>query len=181
MAWHYIQSWRARRVINNVTAWMLMKTKVREHNTHSRFTALCPMLPRWAGTRRDIHPLTPETCCGSLSSFWILWGMGEINRGKCTDNPAGRHPIRTTDAPTSIIPQFYAGFPSCRNPPNLSWLGTGTKYAGLHTCRLGRAYCYKKTHCYLPWQWPRPLTAFTAFTTDGQLCTQTSEGTDQLH
>jgi len=23
--------------------------------------------------------------------------------------------------------------PSWHNPPNLSWLGTGTKYAGLHT------------------------------------------------
>ena len=28
---------------------------------------------------------------------------------------------------------FYAGCPSWHNPPNLSWLGTGTKYAGLHT------------------------------------------------
>jgi len=25
----------------------------------SRFTALCLGLPRWAGTRRDIYPLTP--------------------------------------------------------------------------------------------------------------------------
>jgi len=56
---------------------------------------------------------------------------GEHNRGKCTDNPAGRHPIRTIDAPTFIIPS--------RNPPNLSWLGTGTKYAGLHTWRLGHS------------------------------------------
>jgi len=28
---------------------------------------------------------------------------------------------------------FYARCPSWHNPPNLSWLGTGTKYAGLHT------------------------------------------------
>jgi len=46
--------------------------------THSRFTALCPGLPMWAGTKRDIHPHTPETCCSSLSSFWILWGVGKI-------------------------------------------------------------------------------------------------------
>ena len=26
---------------------------------HSRVTALCPGLPGWAGTRRNIHPLTP--------------------------------------------------------------------------------------------------------------------------
>ena len=105
---------------------------LQDTHTHSRFTALCPGLPGWAVTRRDIHPLTPETCCGSLSSFWILRSMRKIiNRGRCTDNPAGRHPIRTIDAPISIE------CPSCRNPPNLSWLGTGTKYAGLHIWRLG--------------------------------------------
>jgi len=29
-------------------------------------------------------------------------------------------------------PPFYAGCPSWHNPPYLSWLGTGTEYAGLH-------------------------------------------------
>jgi len=29
---------------------------------------------------------------------------GEDNRGKCADNPTRRHPIRTIDAPISIIP-----------------------------------------------------------------------------
>jgi len=33
---------------------------------------------------------------------------GEDNRGKCTDNPAGCHPIRTIDAPTSIIRPIIA-------------------------------------------------------------------------
>jgi len=47
-------------------------------HTHSCFMALCPELPGWASMRRDIHPLTPETCCGSLSSFWISQGMGKI-------------------------------------------------------------------------------------------------------
>jgi len=47
-------------------------------HTHCHFMTLCPDLPRWASTRRDIHPLTPETCRGSLSSFWILWGVGKI-------------------------------------------------------------------------------------------------------
>jgi len=61
---------------------------------------------------------------------------GEDTRGKCTNNPAGRHPIWTIDAPTSIIPQFYAGCAFCRNPPNLSRLQTGTRYAELHTLRL---------------------------------------------
>jgi len=39
-------------------------------------------------------------------------------------------------SPPPTPPQFYAGCPSCRNPSSLSWLGTGTKYAGLHTWRL---------------------------------------------
>jgi len=37
-----------------------------------------------------------------------------------------------SDPPPSS-PHFYAGCSSCYYPPNLSWLGTGTKYAGLHT------------------------------------------------
>jgi len=60
-------------------------------------------------------------------------GAREDNRGRYTDSPAGRHPLLTNQQATSISPPFYVGCPSCRNPPNLSWLGTGTKYAGLHT------------------------------------------------
>jgi len=73
---------------------------------------------------------------GGLSSFWILRGMGKILEA-CAHNTAGCHPIRTIDAPSPLSPQFYARCPSCHNRPNLSWLGTGTKYAGLHTWRLG--------------------------------------------
>ena len=54
------------------------------------------------------------------------------NRGRYIDHPSGRHSIRTNQQPTSI-PHFYARCPSCRNPSMLSWVGTGTKYAGLHT------------------------------------------------
>jgi len=88
-------------------------------HTHSHFTALCPGLPGWVGK----HPLTPKTCCGSLVIILDFMRNGEDNRGKCTDNPAGCHIIRVIDAPTSINPQFYTGCPSCRNSPNLSWLG----------------------------------------------------------
>jgi len=37
-----------------------------------------------------------------------------------------------SDPPPSS-PHFYAGCPSGHNAPLLSWLGTGTKYTGLHT------------------------------------------------
>jgi len=41
------------------------------------------------------------------------------------------HTIMTNWCPNLCHPNyFYAGCPSWHNPPNLSWLGTGTKYAG---------------------------------------------------
>jgi len=38
-----------------------------------------------------------------------------------------------SNPPHHLSPYFYAEYPSCRKLPTLSWLGTGTKYAGLHT------------------------------------------------
>ena len=106
-----------------------------------RLQFYCPLpgsVTTWVGRYQNRHSPT-HTSNVLWVSIIILDFMrcGEDNRDKCADNPAGCHPIRSIDAPTSIIPKFYAGCPSCRNPPNLSWLGTGTKYAGLHTWRLG--------------------------------------------
>jgi len=67
-----------------------------------------------------------------------LYGAREDNKGRHTDNPARRHSIQTNQRPTSIFPYF-----SCRNPPNLSWLGTGTKYAGLHNQWLDTGWGHK--------------------------------------
>jgi len=33
--------------------------------------------------------------------------QGEDNKGRCTNNLAGRHPIQTNGAPTSIIPTIF--------------------------------------------------------------------------
>ena len=74
--------------------------------------------------------------CQKISSPGLYGARGDI-RGRHTDNPAGHHSIRTNEWPTSLMPHFYVGCPSCCNPPNLSGLGTGTKYAGLHTEWLG--------------------------------------------
>jgi len=57
------------------------------------------------------------------------------------------HPIQTNWCPHLYHPHhFYTECPSWHNPPNLSWLGRGTKYAGLHTGGLsilprGVLYC----------------------------------------
>jgi len=63
-----------------------------------------------------------------------LYGAREDNTGRHTNKPNGRHSIngQIRDPPPSSL-HFYAGCPSFRNPPALSWLETGTKYAGLHT------------------------------------------------
>jgi len=45
----------------------------------------------------------------------------------------GATPSGLNSNPPPSPPHFYARCPSCHNPPTLSWLGTGTKYAGLHT------------------------------------------------
>jgi len=48
------------------------------------------------------------------------------------------HPILTNWCLHLCHPHhFYAECPYWHNPPNLSWIGTGTKYVGLHTWWLG--------------------------------------------
>jgi len=88
-------------------------------HTHDHFTALFSGLPESASARRN-----------PSSGFY---GARQDISGRHTNNQAGRHSIGTNQRPTSLLPHFYAGCASCRNPPNLSWLGTCTKYSGLHT------------------------------------------------
>jgi len=58
----------------------------------------------------------------------------EDNKCRCTNDLAGHHPIQTNWCPHLNHPHhFYTECPSCRNPSNLSRLGTDTKYADLHT------------------------------------------------
>ena len=52
------------------------------------------------------------------SSPGLLWST-EDNRGWHTDRPVGLHSIQTNQQPTSIIPHFDAGCPSCHNPPTI--------------------------------------------------------------
>ena len=102
------------------------------HGTHTRMhvnTHTQPFYGPFSGTTRVSR-------CQKKSSSELYRAREDI-RGRQTDNPAGRHSIQTDQRPTSFIPHFYTGCPSCCNPPDLSWLGTGTKYAGLHTQWLG--------------------------------------------
>jgi len=85
---------------------------LRLHNTHTYtrasvtqqqqqpFYGPFPRPPGWAGARRE------------LLDFMV---QGDINRGRYTDHPAGRHSIRLTSAHLHHPPLFLqAGCPSCR-------------------------------------------------------------------
>jgi len=89
------------------------------------------------------HLLTSSISARHLLHFVVV----EDNRGRRTDNPSGRHPIRTINSPTSIIsPLIYVECPFCRNSPNLS-LGQAPsnanngKYRDSHTHNRLTAFC----------------------------------------
>ena len=42
-----------------VRVWKSLPSNLWKKHTHDRFITICPGLPGWAGTRRNIHPLTP--------------------------------------------------------------------------------------------------------------------------
>jgi len=64
------------------------------------------------------------------TSFWILKGMGKIIEANAPTIRLDATPYGSSMPPPPSSPQFYDGYPSCRNP-------SSTKYAGLHTWRLG--------------------------------------------
>ena len=81
---------------------------------HNRFTALFPGPPGWAGARRE------------LLDFMV---QREINRGRHTDHPAGRHSIRTNQCPPPLSPHFLqTGCPSCQPTSSVKALKMWVKY-----------------------------------------------------
>jgi len=67
---------------------------------YDRLTALFPGPPGWAGARKE------------LLDFMV---QGNINAGRYTDHPAGRHSIRTNQCLPPQPPHFVqAGCPFCR-------------------------------------------------------------------
>jgi len=89
-------------------------------------------------THTHNHFTTLWTLSGTTQESWYVVPQGGNNTGRRTNNPDGLSPIQTNWCPHLCHPHhFYAGCPSWHNPPNLPWIGTGTKYAGLHTRWLG--------------------------------------------
>jgi len=84
-----------------------------DHTIHNHFTA------PFSGTTR-VSRRQKKTC---------LYGATEDNIGRHTDNPVGRHSIRTKQWPTSINPPIFTGdslpaatlpiYPGLRQAPNM--------------------------------------------------------------
>jgi len=108
--------------------WILYTKITVENSRHSPWNVLILL---WAHTQPVLLPIFRDYLGEPVPKEIFFWR--EDNRGRHTDHPAGCHSIWINQRPTSFIPHFYARCPSCRNPPTLSWLGTGIKYSGLHT------------------------------------------------
>jgi len=65
--------------------------------------------------------------------FWTFMVQRKITAADTPTIQMGATPSILISGPPPSSPHFYTRCPSCRNPPTLSWLGIGTKYAGLHT------------------------------------------------
>jgi len=113
-------------------------------HTHNHFTVLWTLsVTTRASWYQKVH-----------FAIWIFWCKMKITQADAPTVRMDCHPIQTNWCPHLCHPHpFYAGCPSWHNPPNLFWLGTGTKHAGLHTQWHGfyvrQHICYS---AYMPWQ-----------------------------
>ena len=95
-------------------------TRTHTHTyTRNRFMALFPGPTRWTGARRNKLLLD-------------VMVQGKITEADIPTIQLGATPSKLISDPPPSSPHFYAGCPSCHNPPTLSWLGSRTKQAGLH-------------------------------------------------
>jgi len=99
------------------------------HTQTNHFTALWTLSGKTRVSRyQKVH----------FAIFWIFWSKMKITQADAPTIWMDYHPIQTNWCPHLCHPHhFYTECGSFHNPPNLSWLGTGTKYAGLHTRWLG--------------------------------------------
>jgi len=100
----------------------------------SLHTCTQPLYSSLDFVRDNLGELVPEGTFRDLLDFLV-----QNKDNTQTNTPTIQmdcHPIQTNWCPHLCHPyHFYvdARCPSWHNPPNLSWLGTDTKYAGLHT------------------------------------------------
>ena len=82
-----------------VNPWLILTTHLHTQHTHTRLTALCPGLPRWAGTR-EVKPiwilLEQETVSGSGISWAIC---KSTHRSRQITTPSPHHSVFTGRMP----------------------------------------------------------------------------------
>ena len=96
--------------------------------THNHFTALWTLSgTTWLSSYQKVH----------FSIFWIFWCKMKITQADAPTVQMDCHPSRLIGAPISAIPTIFMSDALPDTTLTISWLGTGTKYAGLHTRWLG--------------------------------------------
>ena len=72
----HVKYWRSSAANNLPGDTIPSQFSVSNYYCYSRFTALCPGLTGWAGTRRNIHPPTyPDHQPSFISFFHLLWSI----------------------------------------------------------------------------------------------------------
>ena len=130
-----------------VIFWKLYYSEVIWKNPHTHTSILRPFFRECPG-----EPVPEENF---LLDFMV---QGEITEADTLTIRMGATPSGLISNPPSS-PVFYAGCPSCRNRPTLSWHGTGTKCAGLRTYypvawfwKNAKQYLLTKHYRY-GWRW----------------------------
>ena len=98
-------------------------------HTHTRLTALCPGLPRWAGTIK-VKPILILLKQETVSGSGISWAI-------CKSAPCSRQ--TTTPAPTTLFLQ--AGCPSCRPTNSVKVLKANSQFTLFNRINICRPLC----------------------------------------
>ena len=123
--WGRIRRIRTDKVCNKPT-YNQSRPDARLKLTASTFNRLWTSMP--AMTVLVAVPTVMQNCilyhyCLPISGFY---GAGKDNRGRLVNNPSRSTPSALQVPQLHYLPpHFYTECPFCRNPPNLSWLGTG--------------------------------------------------------
>jgi len=108
-------------------------------HTHSRFMALFPGPPGWAGARRE------------LLDFMV---QGEINRGRHTDHPAGRHSSGTSQCPPAPSTHIFCGpdaLPAAQPTVSKHWRQNVITLKGTWKCHWILSICLCHIGISLKW------------------------------
>ena len=89
-------------------------------HTHTHFTALCPGLPRWSGTRK-VKPIWILLKQETLSGSGISWAICKsAPRSRQITTPAPHHSVFFTDRMPFLLPNSIKALTAQYQPVNIS-------------------------------------------------------------